>query len=689
MQDGVLRLDILVDMISADDFANIGLAAVLDVDAVPPRRDSFEGPAEQWRSFTATRAVVTAGKWHHVAYSYDGYTISIFIDGWLLDTVTYERAAFPLTFHPRNRYTIDHTEDPQDRSAFVCGTPHYSFKYDDTDSVTWPDKWPYYKVANMQPYYGLVASVRLFNAPLFQPEVYNMAVCPNDVAQPVAGTDGYYIFNEGYGDITMEEMNSAGSVYLPAQVYGIGKVWNTNMRGGRLSFPELRSHRSIRTNKSPGMSNEQWVNATCVDTEPMAAAECSWIFESSYLKLAIAGLPGMFSVQLRDACCFKHTFGGMCVETILRAQGSRSSIITRSPGCGVPDARGIPMDTIDHNDGSYSIGYSLETAGKYNITVSVRSPENGFQLYSGILEVKPSAPNPTKSILIPMPTVDGVDIFSGGNVGVRNTYMVKLIDDYGNALDFTGGAQLSVSVYDGPAYVPVRIIDNDDGILVFSFIVQVEGLYKLAVELCGQPMCPTYTASSSPPSLGPSPPTYAPVFEAGNSTCEYCLDIKKTSALQTSWTSEYAKIPDADQIDLTSEFSISAWIRLATPVFYDPPAPPPPAPPPPGPRAPVYSANSPPRTPPPAPITGRRLLATDSTNDMPMTRSLMMTGLPAESRQYILTKQSPTSGEGYWIALVNKAPEEQRMGNYTLEAGVYVGNDEFRTLAVNVRPAPD
>ena len=157
----------------------------------------------------------------------------------------------------------------------------------------------------------------------------------------------------------------------------------------------------------------------------------------------------------------------------------------------------------------------------------------------------------------------------------------------------------------GPSNFDGSVSDNGDGTYTVSYRADIAGPYKYTITRDGENICQWGGYTCA---AGTQSGTKACTLGyAAGEDCAFCLTVFEGTSLNTT-SGLYATVPDASEIALDGSFAATAWVHKT---------------------------------------------AGDATN----------------VRQYVFSKQSPSSGKGVWLAM--EATEDA--GTYVIEAAVYTG----------------
>ena len=210
------------------------------------------------------------------------------------------------------------------------------------------------------------------------------------------------------------------------------------------------------------------------------------------------------------------------------------------------------------------------------------------------------------------------DQFSSLVAGIPSELLIQTFDSHENAIDSGGLTDWSI-VFSGPWDYQLgdSVEDLGDGSYRLRYILPIAGHYSVSIELCGVSIC-TGGLAQAPAQL--------------SSGCTFCVDVAPGYSLHTHPGGVYGSVPSSPSLELTGEMSLHSWIRLD--------------------------------------------VEPDDENDdeSPLASPKQYASLP--SKMDIIAKQSPISSKGSWLSLRNST----RFPFYTLEAGVYIGDESFRIL---------
>jgi len=157
----------------------------------------------------------------------------------------------------------------------------------------------------------------------------------------------------------------------------------------------------------------------------------------------------------------------------------------------------IPVEVIDHKDGSYRAAYTPTIAGQYRISITLHKEHlAGSPFLVSVHEATADAS---------MSTVSG-DGLEDCHVGEDRHFLIEALDRYGNRV--MHGDDKFVADLEGPGAEKVHLIDMDDGTYAGMYMCRWSGDFKLHVLLDGTPV------AESPFDIHVRPgPTYPPNCE--------------------------------------------------------------------------------------------------------------------------------------------------------------------------------
>jgi len=128
----------------------------------------------------------------------------------------------------------------------------------------------------------------------------------------------------------------------------------------------------------------------------------------------------------------------------------------------------VPVDVVDNGDGTYSVTYNPEDAGRHDIAVTLDGKPIKGSTFK--VDVKPGA-------------------FAGKSVMEYFTFCVKAHDKRGKPLT-VGGAKIkcSVSLPDGSVCNKTQLQDCNNGTYIITFHTPVPGKYKVETTIDGKPI---------------------------------------------------------------------------------------------------------------------------------------------------------------------------------------------------------
>jgi len=144
----------------------------------------------------------------------------------------------------------------------------------------------------------------------------------------------------------------------------------------------------------------------------------------------------------------------------------------------------VPVQTVDNQDGTYTLSYTPEQTGLYTFTAAVDKQKIG------------GAANPFPFMVVPAAasaehTVAYGDGKESAQVGKNNEFTVEARDRFNNPLT-SGGADVAGALTTNEVVsrsVPLLVKDNDDGTYTCSYPgVTQSGVYSLLPTLEGAPV---------------------------------------------------------------------------------------------------------------------------------------------------------------------------------------------------------
>eukprot|EP00899_Mesostigma_viride_P025799 jgi/Mesvir1/6403/Mv19498-RA.1 len=359
-----------------------------------------------------------------------------------------------------------------------------------------------------------------------------------------------------------------------------------------------------------------------------AGAEGGVLLSESYIagdgtRQAWTNMTARFTAQLRNTCGLLHRSGGEELQVTLVGPLDRHEFV-------------VPGSIVDNGDGTYSGEYVAGACGHYALRVeSIDVPTlQGTRLDNpayGPLIFKNS---PARIFVHPGPTsaphsfaYDDLDLLPNDDLatayaGVPATFTLRAVDASG-CRRVSGGDAFAVKLSGRPA-ADGSIRDAGDGTYTVSYMPKVEGPLAVRVHLDGEDVgtrAEAYPRSGCGDILGSGRDAGSPwcinVIPGSGSLYFNNSGAAAARALSGRGTGRSeVVIEDEDKLDLPGRyFTISAWVLPHA----DPPL----------------------------------------------------------SHQSIVAKRSPTSGNGWWLALTGTHPSRRGV-----EAGLYVGADTTRTVSL-------
>ena len=378
-------------------------------------------------------------------------------------------------------------------------------------------------------------------------------------------------------------------------------------------------HPNLRTFGDAKLSAAaKWVDATC---SSLGADALTTEYAGQALIEGLAGQCMVFSIQARDKCGRMRVSGGddFTVE-VVGPLHLHSEIYELTVGDGIEDM----------NDGSYLVHFTREISGYYLIYVKLNGEivpaddgEDAVKTY-----VHTYVTNAMTTYMYDEEDMLGLDELHESCAGVPVAYMIQTVDAYENLRTMACDTDAFEVKFDGPYSFDAKVTNLEDGRFRVNYNAEVAGPYQMRV------------AASVLNDDGAV--ETEPVSHSGGYTCagwgksehEYC-------SLHNSIDGEVA----GDDLPFCVTVHECSSLRTTKDSIY---------------------ASFP------------------DTDDLDLEGSFTVSAwvMPVPeageaSRQYILSKQSEYSGKGYWLALL----PGQYSGFYSLELGVYVGNEEFRTIS--------
>jgi len=191
-----------------------------------------------------------------------------------------------------------------------------------------------------------------------------------------------------------------------------------------------------------------------VDAGAAVAANCS--ADGDGLRTVVAGETGDFTVTVRDGAHNVRAAGGDPVGAKFTAG---------------PDTA-LAVSVADNGDGTYAGSYVPTVVGDYTLGVSLGADAIAGSPFA--VKVVPAAADAANT------TAEG-DGTRAADTDAPAHFKVVTRDKFGNQLD-KGGAPVDVKLH-GPADVPCKVKDNNDGTYDVTYEAPVAGDYTLDVKL--------------------------------------------------------------------------------------------------------------------------------------------------------------------------------------------------------------
>ena len=520
------------------------------------------------RVLEAVNAVIAPLEWVHLSMTYDGKAISVSINCVETDRIEFEQSCFPFTesfpgYEPKWVF-FPLTSDSETHSATSSdGVDAGSDIYDSASRA-------------LGKFIGEAHSISFWP---FAMDGNSKAMCDCPTSNA----------NSNQTEVAILKLGKPFDQWLDVdRALSAGRyIMNANLS----TFTNATSPKGLST----GLDAE----ATLPEASSVFAPTADTIF---------AGESGYVYVTTRTAC-HRRSYGGD--DVVAKVMGPL--LITTSI---------TTYQSIDNNDGSYTIELPIVVAGEYKVQIMVQ----GHIVRESDLIVKPG---PIDS------SVSTFGVPTHGNkiiAGLPYSLHIDLLDAFGNAvMDYKLAPSVSMTeaipiwaIFDGPSTFNIsdNAIDLGNGTVVIPFTLPVQGTYELSVATChNRYMCNgkigNVDAIANATAPGP---------------CAFCIDVIDGFSISLQGKKPYLSVPDGGLLSFDSEFSIHAWIQPRIQNAQS-----------------SWGASEP--------------ISPDEAVDYP-------------DKMYILRKQSQSTGKGHWFALRST----HFTGLFEIEAGVYVGSDTYRIV---------
>lgn len=508
---------------------------------------------DQHREARHWRAALEAGRWAHVAAAYDGTSWTLFVDGVL-------RASVPFTggsaFSSSGDGPTPVLIGAEGLTEGVAGGP-----------------------SEKRAFRGLIASASVWSRALTLEDVITAMAC-----SPADGAIGlllHFELDEGVG--------SSGMNAVTTGAYDAVAV-------------------AVDTNAHPGAN--VWATTTC---GKFTASGSNAEVTGTGVVQGIAGNCAVFSIVSRDLCSRRLRAGGdsYTIE-ILGPLHLHTELLVLAPGLMSPGG-----SVVDRGDGSYTVSYTRDIAGFYQVTVKLAGTTVGspHKVY-----LHPFKASHVTSYAYDDPDGHSSNELEAAVAGRPASFLVQSVDPYGNILANGGLTAWSLDI-SGPEPIVGSYEDLSNGAYRFSYHPQVPGRYTMTLTLGGQPICfygGKECCGAARSSLNACSTKRLPADSSGS--CRFCLHVREDTSLNFGLLGVHLTLPHHTSREMSSSgLTISAWVRK--------------------PRATIGTA-----------------------------------------KEYIYSKRSPSSGKGYWLALLPTAASVD--GTYELEGAVYVGSGGSETYRI-------
>eukprot|EP00899_Mesostigma_viride_P024754 jgi/Mesvir1/5463/Mv15517-RA.1 len=520
-------------------------------------------PCSEYREVISWRARVIEMRWQHVAATYTGSAVHMYLDGVLVERQVFEGPAPILGPGGLGGADWDGKEGPQGTPDLLIGSeypgasgPRFNglitdifisedgMGLGDTGSNGDDDGG----ISGFMPPYRVTELVRC--------RAKNMG----DAVLPPVGH--YWILDEGVGLVGYEEET-------PLNVPG-ASGGNDDDDGGDGPWPKPSPTSSARPIQLSSVG--LWVNASR-DVESDGPST-QFYGPASYQ--GVSGTDNQFVIAMHGVCGERRLLGGDDVAVTMT----------------LVDDEGIDLDVVDAgiedlNDGTYVVSYGagVGMCGRFRTELYLRG-ELARSNWTAVASAGASANN---SFALSDP-LDGDDKCAG----VRRSFTFQARDIYGcNMTDAsTDGSDFVVRV-SGPHDIVAHMVHLGRGVFEVSYVPQVPGVYHLEAFVPSGPGAGVIEGISGPDGL--------------------CVNVCPGYALHFGGLTSVEVAHEDDLQPSVEGITIEAWVwpGEVTPLPPSPPPPPPPSPPPPSPPPPSPPPPPPPRPPPPSPpppAGGRRRL---------------------------------------------------------------------------------
>ena len=290
-----------------------------------------------------------------------------------------------------------------------------------------------------------------------------------------------------------------------------------------------------------------WVSNPC---STYGASASTTEVAGTALTEMLAGQCGLFTIMAHDKCGSKLKAGGdnYTVE-IIGPLHTHTKQIELTVGSGITDL----------GDGSYLANVVLDLAGFYKIYVKLDGVDvvaEGFKTY-----VHPYVTDATNSFIFDDADTLGIAETEFSYAGVPVAYTLQTVDAFGNIRQAACDVDDPAVEFFGPSPFEGTVIDNYDGTYNVIYTAKVAGEYRMKVTTSDGTVCSSggYSCSGGQNSAYEYCSLHTPATGGG---CEFCVTVYEGSSLALS-QGLFATFPDSDELDLTSTFTISAFIKKA------------------------------------------------------------------------------------------------------------------------------